>query len=160
MKAFRRLAVSLIASAMALVLLTGLAFAVSHGIDEVTYTIAKKLNCPTCAGRSLAECGTATCYQWKQDIQAQLEAGKTTDEVLNYFKSRFGPTVLQEPPKEGGLLALWVLPPIGFVLLVTTGILVVRHVSRRRVAQVVSPASSSNEEDYREQIERQVREIS
>lgn len=67
--------------------------------DEPTYRIAKQLNCPTCAGRNLADCPTETCAQWKAEIKAQLDAGKSAEEVLAYFQDRFGPTVLQERPR-------------------------------------------------------------
>jgi cytochrome c-type biogenesis protein CcmH len=75
--------------------------------DEPTYRIAKQLNCPTCAGRNLADCPTETCAQWKAEIKAQLDAGKSAEEVLAYFQDRFGPTVLQEPPKSGITAPLW-----------------------------------------------------
>jgi cytochrome c-type biogenesis protein CcmH len=135
--------------------------------DEQTYDIAKKLNCPTCAGRNLADCPTETCAQWKAEIKAQLEAGKTSEEVLDYFKTRFGPTVLQEPPKEGTTLVLWALPIVAAVALVVVAILVARHVSSRSPTPASTPsasqtvASSATPADpFVTQLEEQVREES
>ncbi len=94
--------------------LSGLAVAQTPApLDDEVHDIAKQMNCPTCAGRNLADCPTETCAQWKQEIGAQLQAGKTSQEVLDYFEARFGPTVMQEPPKEGAVLALWVVPVLG-----------------------------------------------
>ena len=43
-------------------------------LEEQTREIAKNLNCPTCAGRNLADCPTDTCAQWKGEISTQLKA--------------------------------------------------------------------------------------
>lgn len=153
----RRFLIITLLSLAALVLLTQSAIGYGHDIDEDSYEVAKSLNCPTCAGRNLADCGTTTCYQWKQEIKAQLEQGKTATEVVAYFKARFGPTVLQEPPKEGGLLVLWWLPVIGFGLLVLLAVLVARRASAQRQALAAAPplAASGAGDDYVEQMERQ-----
>jgi cytochrome c-type biogenesis protein CcmH len=90
--------------------ISGIAFGQAPVVDDQTYHIAKKLNCPTCAGRNLADCPTDTCTQWKNEIKAQLDQGKTAGEVLAYFEARFGPTVLQEPPKQGPTAILWAAP--------------------------------------------------
>ena len=90
-------------------------------IDDEAHNLAKQMNCPTCAGRNLADCPTETCAQWKREIRDQLESGRTSAEVLDYFKSRFGPSVMQEPPKEGGALVLWILPVLGVAGLALAG---------------------------------------
>jgi cytochrome c-type biogenesis protein CcmH len=74
--------------------------------------IAKKLNCPTCSGINLADCKTLTCEQWRGQINDMIKQGYSNDEVVNYFVTRFGEQVLQEPPKRGSMLFLWVLPVI------------------------------------------------
>ncbi|MCL5996938.1 MAG: cytochrome c-type biogenesis protein CcmH [Chloroflexi bacterium] len=123
--------VSLIACVLWLIV-AGIVQAQTPDPSDRVHDIAKQLNCPTCAGRNLADCPTDTCMQWKQEIKDQLLAGKSQQEVLDYFQARFGPTVLQEPPKEGAILVLWVLPVIGLVALAAGGILVLRRVSAQR----------------------------
>lgn len=88
--------------------------------DQVN-EIAKKLNCPTCAGINLADCRTQTCEQWREQINDLLKQGYTDEEVINYFTARYGDQVLQEPPKSGWTLALWTVPVM--VLLVGGGVL-------------------------------------
>jgi cytochrome c-type biogenesis protein CcmH len=77
--------------------------------------IAKQLNCPTCAGINLADCRTQTCEQWRGQIGDLVEEGYTDQEVLDYFSARYGDQVLQEPPKRGFTLILWVLPVIALL---------------------------------------------
>ena len=72
--------------------------------------IAKKLNCPTCAGINLADCRTLTCEQWRDQINDLVGQGYEDEDVLTYFTTRYGSQVLQEPPKSGSTLFLWVLP--------------------------------------------------
>jgi cytochrome c-type biogenesis protein CcmH len=78
--------------------------------------IAKQLNCPTCAGINLADCRTKTCEQWREQIGELVVDGYSDQEVLDYFSTRYGDQVLQEPPVRGFSLALWVLPVIALVV--------------------------------------------
>ncbi len=86
--------------------------------------VAEKLNCPTCAGINLADCNTLTCQQWRDQISDLIDEGYSNQEILDYFSARYGPQVLQEPPRSGSTLILWVLPVVailaGVVLLFFT----------------------------------------
>lgn len=86
-------------------------FAQDPDYDRVN-EIAKNLNCPTCIGINLADCRTLTCEQWRDQINDLVEQGYSDQEVLDYFATRYGTQVLQEPPKDGSTLFLWVLPVI------------------------------------------------
>ncbi|MCK6624928.1 MAG: cytochrome c-type biogenesis protein CcmH [Anaerolineae bacterium] len=86
-------------------------FAQDPDYDRIN-EIAKNLNCPTCTGINLADCRTLTCEQWRDQINDLVEQGYSDQEVLDYFATRYGTQVLQEPPKDGSTLFLWVLPVI------------------------------------------------
>jgi len=124
--------------------------------DEPTYRVAKQLNCPTCAGRNLADCPTETCAQWKAEIKAQLDAGKSAEEVLVYFQERFGPTVLQEPPKSGVTAPLWAAPVgAAMIFLAIAGLVMWRTAQRNTGAP--APAITSDSDPFIAELERQVR---
>ena len=126
-------------------------------LEEQTREIAKHLNCPTCAGRNLADCPTDTCAQWKAEISTQLKAGRSAAQVTEYFTTRFGPGVLQEPPREGGYLLAWIFPFVVFVALLGVALVVVSKSSRR--GSPPAPAAASEPADrYAAELERQVRE--
>ena len=126
-------------------------------LEEQTREIAKHLNCPTCAGRNLADCPTDTCAQWKAEISTQLKAGRSAAQVTEYFTTRFGPGVLQEPPREGGYLLAWIFPFVVFVALLGAAFFVVRKSSRR--GSPPAPATVSEPADrYAAELERQVQE--
>ena len=84
-------------------------FAQEPDYDRIN-EIAKDLNCPTCAGLNLADCNTLTCAQWRDQISDLIKQGYSDKDVLDYFSNRYGSQVLQEPPKSGMTLFLWVLP--------------------------------------------------
>ncbi|MEO6062376.1 MAG: cytochrome c-type biogenesis protein CcmH [Thermoflexales bacterium] len=133
------------------------AHAQAGSLEEQTREIAKRLNCPTCAGRNLADCPTDTCAQWKGEIATQLKSGRTAAQVTEYFTASFGPGVLQEPPREGGYLLAWVFPVVVFAALIATAFYVMRKSSRRGMA--TGPAAVTTPADrYADELERQVRE--
>lgn len=139
--------------------LSGVAVAQSPDplLDDRMHDLAKQLNCPTCAGRNLADCPTDTCAQWKAEIRSQLEAGKSPDEVLTYFQTRFGPTVMQEPPREGMLLLVWIAPVAAAIALVSAGVWAARRASARKSPSATQPDIQS-EDPYVLALEEQVRQ--
>jgi len=98
-----------------IMLIPSLASADEPSFDDIN-NIADGLNCPTCRGISLKDCGTTTCEQWKEQIGELLAEGYTDQEVLDEFAVRYGQQVLQEPPASGGTMMLWVLPIIAVLL--------------------------------------------
>jgi len=64
--------------------------------DDVN-AIAKKLYCPVCENIPLDNCGTAACVDWRYEIQLQLEAGVTEQEIIDDFVYRFGDRVVGTP---------------------------------------------------------------
>jgi cytochrome c-type biogenesis protein CcmH len=145
----------------ALVVIVQRAAAQTPDPSDQVHAIARQLNCPTCAGRNLADCPTDTCMQWKQEIRTQLQQGKTSQEVIDYFQSRFGPSVLQEPPKQGALLVVWVLPLAGLVILVVGALIVLRRIGKPGTATHgaanAAPAEQIDEV-YAARLEEEVRQ--
>jgi cytochrome c-type biogenesis protein CcmH/NrfF len=146
---------------IAVMLFAGSAVAQAPAPDDETYHIAKKLNCPTCAGRNLADCPTDTCAQWKAEITSQLDQGKSSDEVLAYFEARFGPTVLQEPPKEGSTAILWAAPVgAAVVFLVCAGLVMARMSKRNTPAAAAATPVQASADPFVTQLEEDVKRSS
>lgn len=136
-------------------LLPSPAFAQSPDADDVN-RIARQLNCPTCTGVNLADCRTQTCKQWREQIADLLQAGYSDQEIIDRFTTDYGPQVLQEPPKSGFTLILWVLP---VVALLGGGIwlfYVLRRWSNQAPEPAVAPLSGSTliSEEYISQVEQ------
>ncbi len=116
--------------------------------------VAKKLNCPTCRGISLSNCPTQTCEQWRAQIGDLLKQGYNENQILEQFSQRYGAQVLQEPPKHGSTLWLWLLP---LMTLLVGGVWVMYLLRRWQLAPAMAsrptktPAPIS---DYLNQVDR------
>ena len=80
--------------------------------------------------------------------------------VLAYFQTRFGETVLQEPPKSGVTFTLWVLPILGAITLIAGGIFTIHRATHlpnqtQAVLSTISPKMVT-EQRFIEQLEQQV----
>lgn len=115
-------------------------------LDQQARDIAKELQCPICQNLSVADSPSELATQMRGIIREQLEAGKTRQEIEDYFVARYGESVLRNPPKEGFNLLVWWIPPI--VLAVAAG-LVVRMLSGRatRSASAVDEGPALTEQE-------------
>jgi cytochrome c-type biogenesis protein CcmH/NrfF len=78
--------------------------------------VAKDLRCPTCQGLSVAESSAGFAEDIKKNIRLQMEQGKANEEIIQYFRERYGLWILREPPKEGVGLIAWAAPLILLIL--------------------------------------------
>ncbi|RME45018.1 MAG: hypothetical protein D6796_11065, partial [Caldilineae bacterium] len=104
----------LVLTAVLLALFALPAMAQEPTMDEVN-AVARKLNCPTCQGLNLEDCRTQTCAQWRDQIRDFLAQGMSEQEILDWYAARYGDEVLQEPPRRGVGLLVWVLPVLAIV---------------------------------------------
>ena len=71
-----------------------------------------QLKCLQCVGESVAGSQAPLAVQFRDEIRSQMRAGKTDDEILNYFADRYGQDVLLNPPTTGFGAAVWILPVV------------------------------------------------
>lgn len=92
------------------------ALAAEDVYDERTVEIGRNLACPVCQGQTVADSHSRVALEMMDAIQAQVEAGRTDEQIYDYFRARYGDEVLLEPPREGINLALWWIPVVVVVL--------------------------------------------
>ena len=94
----------------------------SQTLEDRVNEIAGELLCPVCRGQSVAESNSALAQDMRQTIRQKLEEGKSKEEIINYFQTRYGDNILGSPPLRGINLFLWLLPiftlPIGAFLII------------------------------------------
>ena len=83
--------------------------------DDQVNAVARELYCPVCENIPLDVCPTQACAQWRDLIRQQLVAGKTKDEIKQYFALQYGDRVLSEPPRQGLNWLVYILPPLFFL---------------------------------------------
>jgi cytochrome c-type biogenesis protein CcmH len=68
--------------------------------------LAAELRCPDCQALSVAESRTAAAEAIRREIDQQLAAGRTPDEVRQHFVARYGQWILLQPADP----LIWLLP--------------------------------------------------
>ena len=96
-------------------------------LDAQTTAVASTLRCPVCQGESIQDSPAELARQMRSLVRDQLRAGKSREDIQEYFTSKYGEWILLEPRKTGLNLLLYVLPG-GLVLagLVAVAVLVRR----------------------------------
>ena len=89
-------------------------------LDQRVHDVASQLKCLVCQGESVADSPATLSLQMRGVIRQQLQSGKSEQEVIQYFVSRYGDRILLSPPWQGLTLVTWLVPialMIGGVLL-------------------------------------------
>lgn len=79
---------------------------------ELARQIAAELRCPDCQALSVAESQTAGAAAIRRQIVEQLDAGRTREQVRDYFVARYGEWILLAPSSPFA----WWIPPAAVLL--------------------------------------------
>ncbi|NJK44797.1 MAG: cytochrome c-type biogenesis protein CcmH [Pleurocapsa sp. SU_196_0] len=116
---------------------TGLA---QDAVADKTRAVGGTLKCPVCNGLPLTESPSEFARSMLEEVRAQVRAGKSEAEIQAFFVSRYGPSVLLEPPFSGVTLLVWLLP-LAAVGLGGWGLYgYLRRASRAQPDEAVDPA--------------------
>ena len=99
------------------------------GLEKRARALNEQLRCPVCQSSSIEESPAFEATEMKSVVRSMLAEGKSDEEIVEYFQSRYGDWVLLAPPKRGFNLMVYVLP----VLLVLGGAVFVYRTARRYV---------------------------
>jgi cytochrome c-type biogenesis protein CcmH len=92
-------------------------------LDRLARDVSSGLRCPVCQGLSIQDSPADLAVEMKHLVREQLAAGKTPDEVRQYFIEKYGEWVLLSPEPSGFNLLVYLLPVgliIGGAVVVTT----------------------------------------
>jgi cytochrome c-type biogenesis protein CcmH len=79
-------------------------------LDQQVHEVASQLKCLVCQGESVADSPATLSLQMRGVIRQQLQSGKSEQEVIQYFVSRYGDRILLSPPWQGLTLLAWLVP--------------------------------------------------
>jgi len=85
-------------------------------LDQRVYEVASQLKCPVCQSESVADSPALIAQQMRGVIRQQLQAGRSEQQVIQYFINTYGEQIAWSPPWQGFTLLAW-LVPIALVLL-------------------------------------------
>lgn len=118
-----------------------------RSLDDRTHALAARLKCPACVGESTADSTSPVAQSIRTEIRRQLAAGRSEEQVVAWFRTRYGDAILLEPQRRGLGWILWAAPG---ALAVSALALLIWAVGRRRSGPAVEasggeppPAASS-----------------
>lgn len=103
----------------------------SPSLDDQTHAVASRLRCPTCVAESADDSTSPVAAGMRAEIHRQLAAGRSEDQVVGWFRARYGPDIVLVPDRHGLGWVLWVAPPVALAV----GALAFVAVQRRRPSQ-------------------------
>ena len=132
-------------------------------LDQRVHDVASQLKCLVCQGESVADSPALLSLQMRGIIRQQLQSGKSEQEVIQYFVSRYGDRILLSPPMQGLTLLAWIIP----IALMIGGAMLVFFVLRswqshaRKEPDDADRADSANIDEqelayYQQQIEQEL----
>lgn len=132
-------------------------------LDQRVHDVASQLKCLVCQGESVADSPATLSQQMREDIRQQLQSGKSEQEIIQYFVSRYGDRILLSPPSQGFTLLAWLVP----IALMLGGTLLLFYVlwswhaqsSRGSLENDAAESEDLNESDmayYQQQVEQEL----
>ena len=101
-------------------------------LEKRITALASELRCLVCQNQSLADSNADLAIDLKNQVRAQMQAGKSDDEIRAYMVARYGDFVLYDPPFKASTALLWAGP---FALLLI-GVLALGMYLRSRRRQI------------------------
>jgi cytochrome c-type biogenesis protein CcmH/NrfF len=120
----------------------------SEALDREATNLYQQVFSPFCPGRSLNDCPSSKAGELKDEMRAELEAGKSPEVILNEVFQKYGDQYRAVPQFSGVGVLVW-LVPIGFVaigLAVAVGVSISRKKTASAGVSSSKPALSADEE--------------
>jgi cytochrome c-type biogenesis protein CcmH len=92
-------------------------------------SLITELRCLVCQNQTIAESNAPLAADLRNQVRAQIEAGKSDRDIHEYLTSRYGDFVLYRPPFKERTWLLWVGP---FALLLVAAAAVALFIRRSR----------------------------
>ena len=114
-----------------LILFCGVALAQEDpALEKRVRDLSSELRCLVCQNQTLADSNAPLAVDLRDQVRAQLKAGKSERDVIDFLVARYGDFVLYRPPLKASTILLWTGP---FILLALGVALLARRLRRRSV---------------------------
>lgn len=128
-------------------------------IEEETRAVSAELRCVVCQNLSVADSPSEMAQQMRASVREQLQAGKSPQEIKDFFVSKYGEWVLLAPTNTGFNRLLWWLPLTVLVVGVIAALLLARRWAARRASRVVPEIEPSVAARLRKQMNAEEIEV-
>ena len=130
--------IAAVALALTAVFAGGVALAQSGYDESDAQAIDRMLMCPVCPAQTIDQTEVPLAKQMRAQVRELLATGATRNETLDWFRERYGPGIVAEPPRSGINLIAWLVPGMVIVLALAGGVFVLRAMRRPGDVSAVS----------------------
>lgn len=106
---------ALLTVALAVVVLYGIVVPEPTPTDRVG-SLSSRIKCPVCQGEAIAESPSQIARDMVGVVDELVAAGRTDEEVLDFFRQRYGDGIVLDPGWSVRTLALWLAAPVALVV--------------------------------------------
>ena len=93
-----------------LVVIVAGAFVSQSSPGDRADAIGSRIMCPVCQGSAIANSPSDTAVSMMDKVDELVAAGMTDDEILVWFRDRYGENIILDPEFGGKTLLVWLLP--------------------------------------------------
>ena len=124
--------------------------------EELAAEIESELKCPVCRSQSVRTSRSFMAEDMSRRVRQMVAAGKSKEEIRDYFVARYGDYIVLAPRKEGFGWTVWLLP----FALVLGGAATIVAVARRWKARPppAAPTPPSSSSAWMQRLERELEE--
>ena len=97
--------------------------------------MSQELRCLVCQNTTLADSSAPLAEDLRKEIRAQMRAGKSDQEVIDYLVARYGDFVRYRPPVNNSTALLWFGP---FLILIIGGFVLYRVLKKHAASAEIN----------------------
>lgn len=86
------------------------AIAGSPSSNDRAEAVGTRIMCPVCQGSAIANSPSDTAVSMMDKVEELVASGWSDEEILDFFRERYGDNIILDPPFSGKTLLLWLLP--------------------------------------------------
>ena len=93
-------------------------------------SLMREIRCVVCDSEPVSHSTADIAMDMRRQIRQQVDDGRSSDDIREFFTDRYGQYVLLRPPSDGAGMLIWLFPFI--LLLGIGGAIAARLFSKRR----------------------------
>ena len=129
-------------------------------LEEKAREIDGNLMSPCCWSGLVSRHDSQVAREIRQQTRQMLAAGKSEQEILDYYVSLYGERILASPRPRGFNLLVWILPCLLSVAGIAFLVLLLRYWTRRKPAMAeAGSAGSPLDESLQVRIDQELRDF-
>ena len=121
--------------------------------------VGKTIRCAVCQGLSVADSPAPMAQAMMDRIRDQVAAGKSDDEIREFFEQRYGEFILLKPKAQGLNWLVWLGPmaiALGGLVLIARNLRKPGSTSERKASEISDTSTGDTEADLLAQVRREV----